>query len=211
MHQWRYTTLFILTSISIYIGIAGSARADVFQAVDEQGVVHLSNLPSDTGYQLLIQSSSQTVPSDRGHSDSRARLHTPVKHYDKALKKAAQEQDLDRALLHAIIAVESNYDPRAVSSRGAVGLMQLMPATAQRYGVTDRYDPVENIQGGAKYLHDLLQRYHGNLPLVLAAYNAGEGAVDRYDSRIPPYSETRDYVPRVMNLYRYYRTSFPSP
>jgi len=208
MKVWRTRILMTLAVAAECFGCAGFAHADVFQAVDAQGVVHLSNIPSEKHYHVLIQSPA--------HPDSSAKISVakPVrqasaKSYDKVLKKVAQEQHLDQALLKAVMTVESNNNPQAVSDKGAVGLMQLMPDTAQRYGVTDRYDPEENILGGARYLRDLLERYNENLPLVLAAYNAGEGAVDRYGARIPPYTETRHYVPKVMNLYRQYQTQIP--
>jgi soluble lytic murein transglycosylase-like protein len=104
--------------------------------------------------------------------------------------------------LRAVIVVESGFNSRAVSKRGAVGLMQLMPATARRYGVRNPYDPGENIHAGARYLRDLKQRYGGDLTLVLAAYNAGEKAVEKHGRRIPPFAETRRYVPRVLGVYR---------
>ena len=101
-------------------------------------------------------------------------------------------------LLHAIIAVESAYDARAVSSKGAQGLMQLMPATAQRFGVLDPFDPHENVRAGARYLKALMAQFNGDLKLTLAAYNAGESAVVRYGNRVPPFAETQKYVPKVM-------------
>ena len=112
---------------------------------------------------------------------------------------------MDPALIHAVIAVESGYNPSARSSAGAVGLMQLMPGTAKRYGVKNRLDPAQNIHGGARYLRDLQVMFDNNLQLVLAAYNAGEEAVRKYGRRIPPYRETAAYVPKVMQLYRKYR------
>jgi soluble lytic murein transglycosylase-like protein len=112
------------------------------------------------------------------------------------VERIAGEQSLPPALLHSVIQVESNYNPNAVSPKGAQGLMQLVPATARRFGVADAFDPVENIRGGAAYLKYLLGLYGGNYTLALAAYNAGEGAVARYGD-VPPYRETRDYVKQV--------------
>ena len=108
-----------------------------------------------------------------------------------------------RALLHAVIHVESGYDPKAVSKQGAQGLMQLMPGTARRYEVSDSFDPVQNVRGGARYLRDLLQMFHDDLRLVLAAYNAGEYAVIRNGYRVPPLKSTAAYVARVLQLYRH--------
>ncbi|MHB8741847.1 MAG: lytic transglycosylase domain-containing protein [Sulfuricaulis sp.] len=125
--------------------------------------------------------------------------------YEPLVARAAREHQIDRALLQAVIAAESGYDPYAISRKGAVGLMQLTPETARRYGVKNLYDPAENIQGGAQYLCDLMRRFNNNLSLALAAYNAGEDAIVRYGNRVPPYRETRQYVPRVMDLYHRYR------
>jgi soluble lytic murein transglycosylase-like protein len=112
----------------------------------------------------------------------------------------ARRHDVDPKLVHAVIRQESGYDPFAVSSKGAMGLMQLMPATADRFGVQNIFDPAENVRGGVLYLRHLLDRYNGDSALSLAAYNAGEGAVDRYGD-IPPYRETVDYVSKVRRMY----------
>ncbi len=122
--------------------------------------------------------------------------------YRALVEQAAREYTLDSALLHAVIATESAYDPRAVSPKGAVGLMQLMPETARRYGVSDAFDPGENVRAGARYLRDLLARFDNDVALSLAAYNAGERAVIDRGYRIPPYKETLRYVPAVLARYR---------
>ncbi|MGR8935488.1 MAG: lytic transglycosylase domain-containing protein [Gammaproteobacteria bacterium] len=122
--------------------------------------------------------------------------------YSRLITKTARKHHLDPDLLHAVIRVESAYNPRAVSTAGAVGLMQLMPDTAERYGVSDRNDPAQNVEGGARYLRDLLAMFDANLTLAIAAYNAGENAVLKYNRSIPPYPETRQYVKQVLALYQ---------
>jgi soluble lytic murein transglycosylase-like protein len=119
----------------------------------------------------------------------------------EAVERAAAQHSLPPALLHSVIKVESNYNPSAVSPKGAQGLMQLIPATALRFGVSDVFDPADNIQGGARYLRYLLDLYHGDYPLALAAYNAGEGAVAKYGT-VPPYPETQNYLRLVARQLR---------
>lgn len=121
--------------------------------------------------------------------------------YSDLVLTLAGKHQLDWRLVAAVMSTESNFDPRAVSPKGARGLMQLMPATARMYSVNDLYDPAQNIEAGIKHLKMLLERYDGNLKLVLAAYNSGEKTVDRFQG-IPPYPETRDYVKRVLKLYK---------
>ena len=123
------------------------------------------------------------------------------KTYDYVVQKVAQKQGVEPDLIHAIIRAESNYNSLAVSEKGAIGLMQLMPATANAYGVNNFYDPEENIEGGTKYLKDLIKLYNGKTNLVLAAYNAGQEAVKKYKG-IPPYPETRNYISRVQASFR---------
>lgn len=120
--------------------------------------------------------------------------------FEQLIAKTAVKHQVDPKLLHAVIQAESAYNPSAVSSAGAVGLMQLMPATAARFGVTDRYDPIQNIEGGTRYLKHLLHLFNSDLRLVVAAYNAGENAVMRNHNSIPPYAETRHYVSEVLSL-----------
>lgn len=124
--------------------------------------------------------------------------------YDALVVTEAQRQKVEPALVKAVIAVESACDPVAVSPKGATGLMQLIPETAARYGVRQISDPQENVRGGTRYLRDLLDLFRGNLALALAGYNAGEGAVQRYNNTVPPYPETQAYVRLVMQFYEYF-------
>jgi soluble lytic murein transglycosylase-like protein len=183
--------------------IAVPAQADIYAFMDGSGVVHFTNVPADLRYAGMVRTPYRVSTSKPVKTSSRHPL-TPDR-YAPLLEKAAREHSLDRALLQAMIATESGFDPHAVSSKGAVGLMQLMPETARRYGVRNRYDPAENIQGGAKYLRDLMRKFNNDLSLTLAAYNAGEDAIIQYGNRIPPYRETLQYVPRVLTLYRQYQ------
>lgn len=137
----------------------------------------------------------------------RSGVFRPVRSsYDKLIISTAKQNRLEPALVKAVVHVESAFRPRARSHKGAIGLMQLMPGTARRFGVRNSYDPVQNVKGGSKYLRFLLDRYRGNLTLALAAYNAGEGAVDKY-SGIPPYRETQDYVKLVLRARKVYRAT----
>jgi soluble lytic murein transglycosylase-like protein len=124
------------------------------------------------------------------------------KEFEQLIAKTADRHQVDPKLLHAVIQAESAYNPTAVSSAGAVGLMQLMPATAARFGVTDRYDPVQNLEGGTRYLKHLLNLFNSDLRLAVAAYNAGENAVMRNHNSIPPYAETRHYVSEVLSRHQ---------
>ena len=125
----------------------------------------------------------------------------PTAQLDRLVRLASSAHELSPALVRAVITVESGGDPSAISSAGAMGLMQLMPGTASTYGVADAFEPSQNVDGGCAYLHDLLARYRGDLTLALAAYNAGPGAVDKYHG-VPPYAETQSYVRNVTALYR---------
>jgi soluble lytic murein transglycosylase-like protein len=121
--------------------------------------------------------------------------------YDPIVKRVAEKHRIDRELVHVVIRAESNYDPFAISSAGAMGLMQLMPSTARQYGVNNVFDPAQNIEGGVRYLKDLVRLYNGQTRLVLAAYNAGQEAVRKYKG-IPPYPETRSYIAGIMRTYK---------
>ena len=135
-----------------------------------------------------------------GNQKGRA-LHERRLLYANVIEAAASRHGLDPGLLHAVIQAESSYNPGAVSNKGAVGLMQLMPGTAARYGVRNPYDPEENIFGGARYLRDLMGMFRSDVRLAVAAYNAGEHNVMKYGYQVPPFHETRDYVTKVLGFY----------
>jgi soluble lytic murein transglycosylase-like protein len=177
------------------------ADEGVYSFVDAQGRLYLSNFKLDGRYRLLVSPARQ---AEAKNARSAGRKPDPGR-FDKIITKAASRAGIDAALLHAVIAVESGYDARAVSAHGAAGLMQLMPSTAQRFRVSDVFDPAENVRGGAEYLAALLKMFDHDLRLALAAYNAGEGAVLRYGRKVPPFSETTAYVPKVVKTYRRYR------
>ena len=171
-----------------------AAGGSIFAFTDSQGIVHYSNVPADTRYELVLaaprEAQAQGGPALR-----------PSAAYTHIIDGAALANRLEPALITAVILAESGGDPQAVSKRGARGLMQLMPATARQYGVSNLFDPEQNIRAGSQYLHDLGERYQNDLELMLAAYNAGPEAVDAQGGRIPPFKETLAYVPRVLQIY----------
>jgi hypothetical protein len=169
---------------------------------DERGVLNFSDAPSDPRHRLILESRSRAVGTAR---ETPARRHRLPEGLSPLIRDAAARHRLDPALVQAVAFVESRFEHRARSPKGALGLMQLMPATAARFGVTDPWDARQNLAGGARYLRELLDRFDDSLPLALAAYNAGEGAVERHGKRIPPYAETQAYVPKVLLHYGQFR------
>ena len=175
------------------IFLGGPLWGDIYAYRDENGVVSFSNVPVDPRYRFKMR---ETAPR------AQEKLYeTDRKRYDGLIEEAARENGLDPHLVRAVVEVESNYDPSAVSPKGATGLMQLMPETARRFGLSDLYHPEKNLKTGSRYLRELMDRYQGDIQLALAAYNAGEGAVDRYQ-QVPPYEETQGYVRKVIEVYR---------
>ena len=171
--------------------------AQIYGGRDADGTVVLSDFRSALASELLVEAPravdpASWTPAKAAAAPVRARELTGL------IREAALAQDVPPQLLHAVVAVESGFDPKAVSRKGAMGLMQLMPATARRFNVADPFDPRQNLAGGATYLKWLLGKFEGDVELALAAYNAGENAVIRAGFRIPPYDETRAYVPRVL-------------
>jgi len=185
---------------------APSEAAGIYVLAEENGSISLSNVQENPRYKMLMTDDPRS-PVEPLRSEQRKGLRNLADkaRFDQVVEQTALSYGLEGALLHAVISVESGYNPAAVSRKGASGLMQLMPKTALRYGVADILDPAQNIQGGARYLRDLLKLFNSDLELVIAAYNAGEHAVARYGNQIPPYRETVAYVPRVMAYYQKYQ------
>jgi len=188
---------------------APSARAgDLYSYVDEDGVIHFSNVPSDGRYRRVqghvTPGGVYRAETARARPTARTASLT-AEQYRQHIKAASVKYQLPEALLLAVMAVESNFDPRALSEKGAVGLMQLMPGTARDMYVSDAWSPEQNIDGGARYLRILANLYEGDLFKTLAAYNAGPDAVRRAGDAIPDIPETREYVRRVVALYQAFK------
>ncbi len=169
--------------------------ADVYKYVDQNEVIHLTNVrPAGAHFKILIREGGADLKPESGS----------FAHYDALIARTAGKYGVDGTLVKAMIKAESNFDSKAVSKKGARGLMQLMPKTAARLGVGDCFHPSDNVEGGTRHLSYLLDLYRGNIPLALAAYNAGEGAVAKFGG-IPPYLETRTYIASVLDHYGRYR------
>ncbi len=195
-HAWRATGAVLVASVitTLLAAMAPLATASdtAMRLVDGEGVIHLTNVPADPRYRALTRSSGTAVgwlrlPSRR------------LVDYTRDIREIARQHDVSATLVESVIRTESGFDPSAVSPKGAAGLMQLMPGTAAALGVPDRFDPRASISGGVRHLRYLLDRYRGDVRLALAAYNAGEAAVDAHRD-VPPFPETRAYVERVLGL-----------
>jgi soluble lytic murein transglycosylase-like protein len=206
------TRVLAVTALAV-IAFAPPAAADIYHWKDAEGVDHFTNRPSGNPTAKVYLKSA--APSAGGGGNAvrpgvtpfapQDRDTTRYTRFDEHIRQAAALYQIPEALVRAVIKVESDYDPRAVSYAGARGLMQLMPPTADRMQVKDINDPRENIFGGVRYLRVLANMFNGDLDLTVAGYNAGEGAVVQYGG-IPPYEQTRDYVVKVTKFYRRYRT-----
>jgi len=192
--SWRRVAL-----LAFGLLVVAPARADVYSFIDDDGTPRFSNIPDDPRYQLFLEE-PRAHPLGAGLDNPRLQGRP----YHAEVRAAAYRFALDPALIHAVIEAESRYDPKAVSGKGAIGLMQVMPETGRRYGVRaqELRIPKKNIATGAQYLADLLRLFEGDVELALAGYNAGEHAVARYGDTIPPYAETKAYVPRVVGFWK---------
>ena len=220
---------FLRTLIAFaFCACAGAARADLWAYVDAQGRSHVANQQLDARYKLFFKGKT-TLDAPAAPDEARSRgidalagtrLYERVtdpsvtRRYAQMIETNAHASGLDPALVKAVVAAESAFDPRAVSDKGAIGLMQVLPETGERYGVHGDarhsaqqrlFDPATNLRIGTRYLRDLLARFENDVSLALAAYNAGEGAVTTHDNRVPPFAETRRYVEVVQALYAMYR------
>ena len=213
---------------------AESARADLWGYLDEQGAAHFATEKLDQRYQLFFKGETNLDAAARARADaaapsedfSRSRMyqyvtkHPNVAKFGPLIERSAKSSGVDPALVKAVIAVESAFEPKAISPKGALGLMQVTPDTAARYGVVaDRsrsaeqklLDPSTNVSVGTRYLRDLLALFANDIGLALAAYNAGEQAVYRFKQTIPPFPETQEYVKLVRQFYALYRPPPPAP
>ncbi|MDJ0782445.1 MAG: lytic transglycosylase domain-containing protein [Desulfosarcinaceae bacterium] len=169
---------------------APPATADIYMYIDSQGVMHFTNTPTSTQYRVYIKEKPKR----------RVGRLQDMDRYDDIIAEAQRRHGVDAPLIKAMVRAESAFDPRAVSRKGALGLMQIMPKNLKRLKVRDPYNPWDNIMGGTRYLKQMLARFEGQLPLALAAYNAGPHAVEQYRG-IPPFDETQTYVRKVMRFY----------
>lgn len=197
----RVALLIFLSACLLPLGASPSWGA-IYKYEDENGVVHFTNCPREPKFKLYIRE-----PEDYASKGANYVSYSHIRdttRYDRLIREYSKKYQVDFALVKAVIRAESGFNPYAVSRKGARGLMQLMPETAQRMNVSNIHSPRDNIEGGVRYLKYLLYLFNNDLHLSLAAYNAGENLVSQLGS-IPPYRETVDYVQRVMNYYQYYR------
>jgi len=195
----KLTVCLMLASLAL---CARPANAQITKVSDETGRNFFINAnPQPSKLASATKHTNIYLPSEVSLTGrSRPGMDVDRDGVEKLVREAAERHRMDPALVRAVIETESNWNPKAFSHKGAGGLMQLIPTTAQRYGAYDVFDPQQNIDAGVKYLRKLLERYNGNLDLALAAYNAGEGAVDRAHG-VPSFRETRNYVQKVQNAY----------
>jgi soluble lytic murein transglycosylase-like protein len=195
--------------IAFLLVFCASAEADIYKYVDEEGIVHFTNAPVGKNNQKILKEKPKKEISDFQYEKGANVQKTKISYtaYTDIVEKKAKEHSVDPSLVNAVIKTESNWNKHAISKKGAVGLMQLMPSTADMLKVKNVFDAEANIDGGTRYLKYLIERFNGNLTLALAAYNAGPNKVEQYGD-VPPISETRNYVKKVLGLYNGYPYSY---
>ena len=190
----KYIGITIFYTLILLISADLTAHGDIYRYIDENGVMHFTNTPTSStqNFKLFLREKPKINP------------RYSTEKYDDIIANASQQYDVSFPLLKAIIKAESDFDPRAVSKKGAKGLMQIMPENFKPLGIKDPFDPSQNIHAGARYFKQMYDRFKGKLSLSLAAYNAGPKAVERYKT-VPPYEETEEYVKRVLKFYHSYK------
>jgi soluble lytic murein transglycosylase-like protein len=203
MHTFIAAALRGALAGSMILGAATLVPADIYRFEDEEGNLHFTDAPTDKRFKIFMRD----LKRDR---QLRTKLHYSASvnpaDYEHLIRDTAEKYGVSQPLVKAVIHAESGYNPNAVSSKGASGLMQLMPDTARSLKVNNSFDPRDNLEGGVKYLRFLLDTFRGDVPLALAAYNAGLGKVARFGG-IPPYAETRTYVNRVLSYMQTYQSN----
>lgn len=189
--------------ILLTLFLSKEVMADIYKYTDNDGHVYYTDEPRNSLYKRIIKSKARSYSSINDTIKVHNFTGTNKKRFTDLIEQTAYRHQVDAKLLHAVIQTESAYNSAAQSPKGAVGLMQLMPDTARRFGVTDRNNPDQNVEGGTRYLKHLINLFNPNLDLAVAAYNAGENAVIRYNNSIPPYPETQNYVKQVLALYNH--------
>lgn len=187
-------SIWTVVGLTVIVSLMGneSSQAEVYQYISQDGVIHFTNVPTDPRYRRMVGGKAVVKTQ-------------PTRDLQETILLEAHQYQMDPALVKAVIKIESDFNPEAISAAGAMGLMQLMPATATTLDVRDPFNPQENIAGGVKHLKGLLDRFDGNLTLALAAYHAGETKVRRY-GHIPPIKQTHRYIQKVMAAYQTYRS-----
>ncbi len=200
--------LFSILVAGLCLTGSSAVFADIYKYIDKHGRVILTDTPKSSNYIRLVKTWKGWV--EQKSSIATEDFAKNKRKYASTINYFAKQHRLPRSLLHAVITAESAYDPNAISRSGAVGLMQLMPETARQYGVRNRRNPADNINGGSRYLKYLLKLFNNNLVLALAAYNSGEKTVKKYGNKVPPFKETRNYVKKVIYYYKQYKKTITS-
>lgn len=190
-HKQIWRAIALIVGLTFFV--IPAANADIYVYIDHEGTLHFTNTPTSNQYKVYMR---ETI--------AKPATSYQIASYDDVISEAAKRHGLSSSLIKALIHVESFFNPRAVSKKGAIGLMQIMPKNLQALNISDPFDPWENIMGGASYLKSMLERFRGELPLALAAYNAGPTVVEHYQD-IPPYPETEAYVRKVLRFFRHYK------